>query len=213
METGKIAWGDAEAVISLINGITAKNPESLIIGNGATAVGEFFHIERVPQVKGQSIPGYDPRTFKGMGITYLTSPMGADHTAGACIKGRKAYGDRDYGDLYTPEVKVELSRDLQIFTMLLDAMGLCYFIGPSWDTTQKLAELLKYRYGWNISPEELRRLGITYLQQEKEYNKKCGLPEVSSLPNFMLRENLEEIERTWDVPQSELDEYWVKLSK
>jgi aldehyde:ferredoxin oxidoreductase len=36
-------------------------------------------------VKNQGLPAYDPRPVKGMGITYATSTMGADHTAGYCI--------------------------------------------------------------------------------------------------------------------------------
>src|SRR3546814_7887523 len=33
-------------------------------------------------VKGMGLPAWEPRTLKAMGITYATSPQGADHTAG-----------------------------------------------------------------------------------------------------------------------------------
>jgi uncharacterized protein (TIGR00369 family) len=53
-----------------------------IIGNGAGMVGKAFGITRVPVVKNQSMPAYDPRAVQGIGVTYATTTMGADHTAG-----------------------------------------------------------------------------------------------------------------------------------
>lgn len=211
METGKIKWGDADVVIQLIKNINQNLEDSLLIGNGAVAVGKHYNISRVAQVKGQGISGYDPRSFKGMGVTYLTSPMGADHTAGAAIKGRKAYTDKDYGELIDPEIKVELSRDLQIFTMLLDSMGQCYFVGPSWDTTEKLSELMNLRYGLNLNPNELKNFGIEWLEMERVYNEKCGLSSISEFPKFIQDESLEDIERKWDIPPSELKKFWENL--
>ena len=36
-------------------------------------------------VKGQALAAYDPHAEKGMGLTYATSPMGADHTSGYTV--------------------------------------------------------------------------------------------------------------------------------
>jgi aldehyde:ferredoxin oxidoreductase len=36
-------------------------------------------------VKSQALPAYDPRSVMGIGVTYATSPQGADHTAGYTI--------------------------------------------------------------------------------------------------------------------------------
>ena len=55
-----------------------------MIGNGCLFTGKKLGITRIPQVKGQSLAAYDPRVLKGTGVTYSTSPMGADHTCGKC---------------------------------------------------------------------------------------------------------------------------------
>jgi aldehyde:ferredoxin oxidoreductase len=48
-------------------------------------VAKAFGMTRSPTVKGQSMPAYEPRAVKGIGITYATTPMGADHTSGYTI--------------------------------------------------------------------------------------------------------------------------------
>jgi len=120
MEAGILKWSDAEGCINLLNGLKKNEENALKLGMGAVHVGSSYNISRVAHVKGQGLPGYDPRTFKGMGVTYITSPMGADHTAGAAIIGRTPDSKRDYGKLHTPEHKVELSKKLKIFTMILE---------------------------------------------------------------------------------------------
>lgn len=84
---------------------------------------------RVPTAKGQSLAGYDPRSNKGMGVTYMSFPMGADHTAGCVIPGRKGFDPSKTYDLLKAEGQEELSSDLQIMAAILDTMGLCFLSG------------------------------------------------------------------------------------
>ncbi|MCF2140700.1 MAG: aldehyde ferredoxin oxidoreductase [Candidatus Lokiarchaeota archaeon] len=209
METGKIKWGDADNVVKLINEIAVDNPDSLAIANGAVYTGKMYNIKRVAQVKGQGIPGYDPRSFKGMGVTYLTSPMGADHTAGAAITGRVPYPDKEYGKITEAEHKVELSRGLQIFTMIHDSIGQCYFMNPTFQSTPHIVTLLNAKFGWNLTPEKLIEWSKTWLKIERDYNEKVGLSPVDQFPEFMINEPLEDNqERRWDVSDIELEDYW-----
>ena len=75
-------FGDAEGAIKLDQGSRQGTPLGRILGSGAAVTGKVFGVERVPVVKGQAMPAYDPRAVQGIGVTYATSPMGADHTAG-----------------------------------------------------------------------------------------------------------------------------------
>jgi aldehyde:ferredoxin oxidoreductase len=43
-------------------------------------------VQYVPVVKGQAISSNDRRGVKGAGVTYATSPVGADHTSGLTIR-------------------------------------------------------------------------------------------------------------------------------
>ena len=53
-----------------------------VLGSGAETMARVYGVTRCPTVKGQAMPAYDPRAVKGMGVTYATSTMGADHTSG-----------------------------------------------------------------------------------------------------------------------------------
>ena len=78
-------------------------------------------------MKNQAIPAYDPRAVKGVGLTYATTPMGADHTAGYAV----ATNILKVGGFVEPlqkEGNVELSRNLQIATAAVDSTGMCLFI-------------------------------------------------------------------------------------
>ncbi|MHA1767419.1 MAG: aldehyde ferredoxin oxidoreductase C-terminal domain-containing protein [Promethearchaeota archaeon] len=212
MEAGILKWSDAEGCINLLNGLKKNEENALKLGMGAVLVGSSYNISRVAHVKGQGLPGYDPRTFKGMGVTYITSPMGADHTAGAAIIGRTPDSKRDYGKLHTPEHKVELSKKLQIFTMILDSMGQCYFVGPYIDNIGKLADMLNARYGWALSTNDLIEMGKKWLKIEHEFNLHARLKEPENLPDFMIKEKLsDQPERSWDIDSNEISSYWNEL--
>jgi len=212
MEAGIIKWGDADGCIALLKEIKNNNKRSLILGNGAVEVGSVLNISRVAQVKGQGLPGYDPRTFKGMGVTYITSPMGADHTAGAAIVNRTPDSDLDYGKLHTPKNKVELSKRLQIFTMILDSMGQCYFIGPNIENIPKLVKMLNARYGWDLNVVDLIEMGQKWLKIERDFNLSAGLSAIDDLPTFIQKENLSDLpDRSWDIDPKEISSFWDKL--
>ena len=99
-----------------------------IIGNGPDAVGRHFNHDRVPTVKGQGIAAYDPRAIQGMAVTYATTPMGADHTAGWVVaKNLEAFGGTV--DPLDSQGQVELSRDAQIHMAAVDRSA--FAISPS----------------------------------------------------------------------------------
>ena len=97
MEGGAIPWGDGPAAIKMMKKVAKNDPWGLIIGNGSVFAGRALGVDRVPAVKGQGLPAYDPRAEKGMGLTYATSPMGGDHTAGYTVATNllKCGGDGD----------------------------------------------------------------------------------------------------------------------
>ena len=89
MEGGLANFGDGKKALELLDEIRKKTPLGRILANGTEFTGKAFGVTRVPTVKGQSMPAYDPRPIKGIGVTYMTSTMGADHTAGYAIARRR----------------------------------------------------------------------------------------------------------------------------
>src|SRR5512138_3926478 len=87
-EAGLMQWGDEAGALKLIDEIRRGTELGRVLGNGAVSVGKAYNVERVPAVKGQSMSGYEPRSIKGTGVTYATTPQGADHTSGLTIRAQ-----------------------------------------------------------------------------------------------------------------------------
>ena len=209
MEAGLFAAGDSKAAISLIHEVGQATPLGRIIGAGAAVTGKVFGMRRVPVVKGQAIPAYDPRAVKGQGVTYATTPMGADHTAGYAV----ATNILNVGGKLDPLVavgQVDLSRNLQIATAFVDSTGLCLFVAfaildiPA--GLEGIVEMCNARYGWNKSVDDYLEMGKQVLRDERRFNKQAGIAEGSDdLPDFFRTEKLPPHEVVFDVPKEELN--------
>ncbi|MBD3211440.1 MAG: aldehyde ferredoxin oxidoreductase [Candidatus Lokiarchaeota archaeon] len=212
MDSGKIEWGDAEAVFEILEEIRKGTKEGKLYGNGVCHLAEQLGHDRVPHVKGQGMSAYDPRVFKAMSVTFATSPMGADHTAGAAIAGRAARQDKDYGELTDNAQKLELSYELQIYTTVLDSMGCCYFIGPSYETMGLIADALNAMYDLELTREDVIDLGKKILKNELEFNRKAGITdEMNKLPEFFRKETSEPVELKVSLQEESLKKFWKKI--
>ncbi|MFX0071088.1 MAG: aldehyde ferredoxin oxidoreductase C-terminal domain-containing protein [Candidatus Hermodarchaeota archaeon] len=212
MDNEKVDWGDAEKVFEILEEIRKGSEIGQLYGNGVVNLGEKINAIRVPQVKGQGISGYDPRVFKGMSVTYATSPMGADHTSGAAIAGRVASQFKDYGELTENEGKLELSYELQVYTVVLDSMGCCYFIGPSYENMDIVTGALNAMYGLNLSREDVIEIGKQILRTELEFNNKAGLTqETNVLPSFLREEPSEPLKLRVSFLKDEFKNFWKTL--
>jgi len=209
MEAGLAKFGDGQASINLLKEVGKGTPIGRILGNGAAITGKVLGVERVPVVKGQALPAYDPRGIQGMGVTYATSTQGADHTAGYAVATNimKVGG---YVDPLKPEGQVELSRNLQIATAAIDATGMCLFIAfavmDQPETFQALIDLLNAFYGLNLTADDVTALGKQILKTERDFNLRAGLTaKHDRLPDFFKKEALAPHNLTFMVTDEELD--------
>ena len=214
MDAGEVPWGDAERVFELIGEIRKGSEIGKIYGNGVYHLGEKLNYKRIPHVKGQGISGYDPRIFKAMSITYATTPMGADHTSGAAIPGRVASQTKDYGELTENKGKLDLSYELQLYTAILDSMGCCYFIGPSWENMEIITGALNAMYNLNLKREDVLKIGKQIIKNEIEFNDKAGISQdVNDLPSFFREESLESKDLIVTFSKKEFQNFWQKLDE
>jgi len=209
MEAGLADFGDGEAAIKLLKEVGEGTPLGRILGNGAAITGRCFGVERVPAVKGQALPAYDPRGIQGIGVTYATSTMGADHTAGYAVATNvlKVGG---HVDALKPEGQVELSRNLQIATAAVDATGMCLFIAfaimDQPDTFQALIDMINAFSGSNLTADDVTELGKSILKNERDFNKRAGFTaQDDRLPDFFKKEPLPEHNLTFLVKDEDLD--------
>lgn len=193
-ETDLFRFGDGERAIQLIDEIGKGTAMGRILGQGATTAGRVFGITRVPAVKGQALPAHEARALKGLGVTYATSPQGADHTAGFVSE-----------EPFSREGHVERSRNAQINTALADSLGLCQFTGLR-NEYDLFARLMGALTGAVPSPEEVGRIGQEALWKERCFNKAAGIGSVQDrLPEFMHSEALPPHDEVFDVAEEELD--------
>ncbi len=213
MEAGVLEFGDGAGICRLLKEEVGNGTGlGRIIGGGAASVGRAFGITRVPVVKNQAIPAYDPRAVKGIGITYATSTMGADHTMGYSV----ATNILKVGGAVDPlskEGQVELSRNLQIATAAIDSTGMCLFVAFAAldDATclPALIDMINARFGIHLTGDDVVGLGKHILKTERAFNKAAGFTEADDrLPEFFEDEPLPPHNVIWDFSGQEIDSFW-----
>ena len=200
-EAGLMRWGSEEDAQKLIDEIRAGTELGRVLGDGAVSVGKRYNIERVPAVKGQTMSAYEPRSIKGTGVTFATTPQGADHTCGLTIRAQVNHLD--------PTQQREVSLNAQLNMAGYDTIGACIFAGFGYAATPDgvVKRLLKSRYGWDDLPDNiLQELGKQTIKLEREFNKRAGFTAKDDrLPEWMTKEAIPENGSVFDVSAEVLD--------
>jgi aldehyde:ferredoxin oxidoreductase len=198
-EAGLMAFGDGGRALELLGEVRKGTPLGRILGNGAAITGKVLGVTRVPVVKGQAISAYEPRAIKGTGVTYATTPQGADHTAGLTLRAKVDHLD--------PKVQAPVSRTAQLNMAGYDTLGACIFAGFGFSAVPEvIRDLLNARYGWDVGTGILQELGRQTITLEREFNRRAGFTSVHDrLPEWMTREPLPPHNTTFDVPDEDLD--------
>jgi len=192
-DAGLFEFGDVERAMALIDEIAKGTPLGRILGSGVATTAKVFGIDRIPAVKGQGIPAHSARSLKGWGVTYATSPQGADHTAGPVIV-----------EPLSPLGQAQRSRESQIGMAALDSIGFCMFtyVRMSFQTIVKLINAL---YGVNWAEVDYVEMGKEALRQERAFNFKAGIsPGGDGLPDWMKKEPLPPTGAIFDVPEDDI---------
>jgi aldehyde:ferredoxin oxidoreductase len=215
MAAGVIPFGDAKGAIKLVGEIGKGTPMGRILGSGTETTGRVFGVTHVPTVKGQSMPAYEPRAIKGIGITFATTTMGADHTAGYTICPEiLSVGGKV--DPLSPEGKAALSRAFQATTAFIDTTGHCLFIAFAIldiaSGYEGMIEECNGVLGTKWTADDVLKIGGEILKMERSFNEKAGFTKVHDrLPEFMRKEPLPPHNQVFDVPDSALDSVFAEL--
>ena len=209
MEAGILEFGDAEGVLRLLEDVRGGTPLGRLIGSGAETMARVYGVTRCPTVKGQAMPAYDPRAAKGMGVTYATSTMGADHTAAYMVAHNilKVGGDVDALGI---DGQADGSRAMQIFNCIWDSTGLCNFCGfmtgESREGFQAAVDMVNAHLGADLTVDDFLKMGEDILKIERDFNINAGFNKHHDrLPEFMTEEKLPPHHHVFDVPHEELD--------
>jgi aldehyde:ferredoxin oxidoreductase len=186
MDSGGMEWGDADGARRILKEIAEGTELGRAIGNGAVATGKRQKHHRVPAVKGQAIPAWDPRPLKATGITYCTSPMGADHTAGLIVNPG-----------LPQEEWARASQESQLVNTVCDSSGFCQFLQP---TIEDISGFVSDLYGEDVTREQMADLGWRCLEDEWEFNRRAGFTEKDdAMPDCMKEDPIGPAKVVWDV--------------
>jgi aldehyde:ferredoxin oxidoreductase len=211
MEGGLVKFGDGKGALKLMEEIRKKTPTGRILANGCAFTGRAFGVTRVPAVKGQGLPAYDPRAIKGIGVTYATTPMGADHTAGYAI-ATEIMGVGGTADPRDTK-KADLSRNLQLATAVVDSTGYCLFTAFAVldipEGLEGMVESVNGVIGTTLTVNDISAIGQQIIDIERNFNKAAGFTDADDrLPEFLRKEPLPPSNEVFNVPEDELDRVW-----
>lgn len=200
---GKMKMGDVESALKLFAEIEQGTEFGYVLGNGVVSTAKALNVSRVPAFKGQAIPAHDPRGTKGMGVTYATSPMGADHTAGLTYRIRLQKAEQ-----------IENSLRAQVECATWDTFGYCLNAVPVGraSTCNFLADLMNARYGVSLTGDDIVEVAKETLKDELGFNQGAEFSKIyERYPDFIRTEPLPPTNSVFDVEDSELDSMWQRL--
>jgi aldehyde:ferredoxin oxidoreductase len=208
MDAGHKSFGDGPAAIAMVEEIAAATDFGKILGNGPLAVGKHFNHQRVPVVKGQSIAAYDPRAIQGMAVTYATSPMGGDHTAGWVVdQNLSAFGGTL--DPLSSKGQVEASRNTQIHMAAVDTMGICDFAQSGLASPEgkaNLYQMISCKLGKPFTAFDWTSLGRRVIKAERDFNRRTGFSHKDDrLPKMFYTEALPPHNSVVTISDHEMD--------
>lgn len=201
-EAGKMKWGDEKSAVKLLEEIERETPLGIALGNGVVATAKHLNISRVPAFKGQALPAHDPRAVKGTGMTYFTSPMGADHTAGLTYRIPKSKNKQ-----------VENSLKSQIQAATCDSFGYCLNSVPGGASVYPFfANLMNARYGLTLTPDEVMDIGKQTLRDQLFFNEKAEFSKIDlEIPAFVRKESINPTDAVFDIDEAEVKNIWSGL--
>ena len=205
MEAGVLQFGDAAGAEQAMREVAKGSAFGRVLASGAGVTGIVYGCTRVPTVKNQAMPAYDPRGLKGTGVTYATSPQGADHTAGSTARAKVIHNKK--------EGQVEASFNAQVGgAMFADMLGVCMKLGaaiPDWST---MLAMVKGRFGVKLELHDFKAMARETVLQERAFNHQAGLgPGHDILPEFFYEEDNPAAGTAFDISPDEMQKMFNGL--
>lgn len=201
-QAGKMKLGDYKSALNLLDEVEKQTELGQAIGNGVVATACALNIDRIPAYKGQAIPGHDPRAVKGTGVTYFTSPMGADHTAGLTYRKAKSKSGQAGNSLRS-----------QIQSAACDAFGYCINAVPGGHSSMYgyFADLMTARYGQPFSIDDVVETAKQTLADQLAFNRQAEFAKQDENKVFFRTEAIDADKEIFDVTDAELNDVWKGL--
>ncbi len=196
-ETGglELKFGNTAAMLEVLNQVVNKStPLGITLSQGSARAAEIWGAEAkklLITVKNEEAPAHMPQAKKSLALIYAVNAFGADHQSSEHdwmyeVGGAELYFERlallgltnppEAGD-FGPE-KVKFASLTHTFYSMLDSLTLCQFVfGPAWTLfgPAETVDLVKGCTGWDVTVEELMKLGERRIDMMRIFNIREGL--------------------------------------
>jgi aldehyde:ferredoxin oxidoreductase len=169
-------WGRWEGMLRLIEQTAAREGFGDRLAEGSWRLAESLHPEAtrsVYAVKRLELPAHSARALKGLSIGYATATRGGSHHD---TRPTPQYAPTF--DKRSPEGKPEFAVRSQHFTAVGDSLVICRFTserGYGLYVEEPYARMVRAITGWDVTVEELERIGERVINLERAFNVREGV--------------------------------------
>ncbi len=187
-----LRFGNAAAMVEAVWRTAYKTGFGRFLALGSKRLAEIFGAPDLSMsVKGLELPAYDPRGAKGIGLTYATANRGGCHVTGYTISP-EILGLPEKIDPLTIEGKAQWVKAFQDFTCVVNSTVNCLFTTFALGA-EDYAKLLSAVTGWDMSAEDVMRIGERIYNLERVIMNKYGFTgKDDTLPRRLLQEPMPE---------------------
>ncbi len=201
-----LSYGNAASMVKLTEMIGKRESFGDLLAEGSARAAERIGRgteDLVVAVKKQELPAHMPQVKRGLGLIYAVNPFGADHQScehdGSYEGGFTHYQDRlSQLGLTEQQERYSLTDEKVRFALLtehlyscLDSVNMCQFVfGPAWHLygPDQLAAAVQAITGWDVTLDELMRVGERRLNMLRAFNAREGFTrEDDKLPKKFTR--------------------------
>src|SRR3990170_1370408 len=218
----ELRFGNVEAMVALTEKIARREGFGDLLAEGsaraAAQIGRGAQ-DLVVAVKGQEMPAHMPQVKRSLALVYAVNPFGADHQSSEHDPAWKGNLERlsEIGLADEPqptkvlnEAKVRFALKTQYAYSCLDSVNMCQFVfGPAWHLygMGQLVETFKAITGWDVTLEELMRVGERRLNLLRAFNAREGIGrEADVLPKKLKQALVGGKSEGLLVPEDELEQ-------
>lgn len=182
-----IEYGNVDQIATLLQMISDRDGIGDILANGIIPASKAWGLEDIAvHVKGMEPAGYDPRSLKGMGLTFGTSPRGACHL-------RTTFYKPELSGLIPPdqiENKAKMLIEYEDRLNIFDTLVLCRFYRDLYPW-EELEEALLAVTGQANTRADLEKIAGNIVDMTRTFNLREGLQiEDDRLPKRLHKEAL-----------------------
>jgi aldehyde:ferredoxin oxidoreductase len=194
----------AEIAVACLSEIDKQTVLGKIILKGAYASAISIGDGCAVSVSGEAMPPFDPRAVMGLGVSYITSPVGIEEKGQGYIAAAGVSKAGGYVTGNQPEGQVEFSRNMQLAFHVIDTLGLCpnlmYPLMENQELWNCLVKIISLRYNVKLTFQEAARLAKKLIKEENAFNRSSGRENIrTKLPSFFYNDVNEKTQSVFSV--------------